>query len=502
MRTFKLLLTVLMVSTVSVGFISCGDDSSGPDGPEIETTFNVEVKNVNMPKPVLKSGAVFSAGGPDDGPAIFPGETASFTFTAPPSTVPPLGGSGMHLNFVTMFVQSNDLFYAFPPGGLDLYDAQGNAVTGNVTEQLFLYDAGTEVNQEPGVGTDQKPNQSGPNTGADENGVITRIQDGEEGPGGFSYPDKSDVIEVTIEHDGNTQFTVNVTNVSDKETLQTSEGSKPVPLSPFAWAVHEDATNFALYQLNEPASRGIEWIAEDGFPASELGGNDLPPTEEEGLADVVGGMTGLIVPLSPPVYAVHEDGFQGFEEGQTASLGLEIVAEDGFPADMLGGMDLPPDMGLLDMLNAEDAVHMAGAAPNPNGNVPALEPGAGGDGEAIEFEITASPGDRLSVFSMFVQSNDLFYAFEPAGISLFDSNDNPISGDITEDLLLWDAGTEEDEEPGVGFNQKPRQGATALDVGTPENESVNRISNAPTNDFVYPATDQVIWITITPSSMQ
>ena len=166
MEKLKLLATALAVSALSVGLIGC--DNNGADTDPVETTFTVEVQNVNMPKPVLKSGAVASPGGPDNGPAIFPGETASFTFNAPPSTVPPLGGSGMRLNFASMFVQSNDLFYAFPPEGLDLYDDQGNAVTGDVTDQLFLYDAGTEVNQEPGVGGDQKPKQSGPDTGEDK----------------------------------------------------------------------------------------------------------------------------------------------------------------------------------------------------------------------------------------------------------------------------------------------------------------------------------------------
>src|SRR5699024_6127064 len=99
-----------------------------------------------------------------------------------------------------------------------------------------------EVNQEPGVGSDQKPHQRGPNTGADENGNVTLIMDGQQGPAGFSYPDKKKVIQVMIEHDGGTEFTVHITNVSDGHTLQTPEGTKPVPLSPFAWAVYEEAT--------------------------------------------------------------------------------------------------------------------------------------------------------------------------------------------------------------------------------------------------------------------
>ncbi|MDZ7660043.1 spondin domain-containing protein [Fodinibius sp.] len=231
MNKLHLSTTLFFVIAISIGItMGCSDDSSGPQ--EMETTFSVEVQNVNVPSPVLKSGVTVSPGGPDEGPAIFPGETASFSFTAPSSTLPPIGGSGMRLNFASMFVQSNDLYYAFPPEGLDLYDDQGNPVTGNVTDQLYLYDAGTEINEEPGVGPNQKPKQNGPNTGEDENGNIVRIDNGQQGPGGYTYPDKSEVIEVTIEHDGESQFTVHVTNVSDTMTLETSEGSKPVPLSP------------------------------------------------------------------------------------------------------------------------------------------------------------------------------------------------------------------------------------------------------------------------------
>ena len=40
-------------------------------------------------------------------------------------------------------------------------------------------------------------------------------------------------------------------------------------------------------------------------------------------------------------------------------------------------------------------------------------------------------GDYLSFATMFVQSNDLFYAPEPSGIPLFDG-ETPVDGDMTE----------------------------------------------------------------------
>src|SRR6185503_8508294 len=91
-----------------------------------------------------------------------------FSFTATPK---------MKLYFTTMFGQSNDLFYAPDAAGIALFDAKGNPVNGNVTDQLVLWDAGTEVHEEVGVGPNQAPRQKMPNTGAAENGVVHRAKD-------------------------------------------------------------------------------------------------------------------------------------------------------------------------------------------------------------------------------------------------------------------------------------------------------------------------------------
>lgn len=79
---------------------------------------------------------------------------------------------------------------------------------------------------------------------------------------------------------------------------------------------------------------------------------------------------------------------------------------------------------------------------------------------------------KLYMALMFGQSNDLFYAPDAAGIALFDPDGNPLSGDVTEKLVLWDAGTEANEEEGVGPNQAPRQ--KTANTGTTENGVVRR----------------------------
>lgn len=119
--------------------------------------------------------------GGDKPSPIFPGGAFEFTFMA---------AKGTKLNLTMMYGQSNDLFYA-PDASIDLF-ANGKPLSGDITDKFLLWDAGTEVNQAPGLGADQGPRQKGPNTGADENGVVRLVKDG------FTYPPTKDVLRVTI----------------------------------------------------------------------------------------------------------------------------------------------------------------------------------------------------------------------------------------------------------------------------------------------------------------
>jgi len=119
--------------------------------------------------------------GTDKAAPILPGGSYEFTFTAE---------EGQKLNFITMYGQSNDLFYA-PEKAIDLF-IKGEAVSGDITAKLMLWDAGTEVNQAPGIGSEQAPRQKAANTGATEKGVVGTVKDG------FSYPNTKDVLKVTI----------------------------------------------------------------------------------------------------------------------------------------------------------------------------------------------------------------------------------------------------------------------------------------------------------------
>ena len=62
-------------------------------------------------------------------------------------------------------------------------------------------------------------------------------------------------------------------------------------------------------------------------------------------------------------------------------------------------------------------------------------------GEAYEIRFTAGIGHHLTLASMLLESNDWFFGTDTAGIPLY-NNGQPLSGDITHLIKLWDAGTE------------------------------------------------------------
>lgn len=182
-------------------------------------------------------------------------------------------------------------------------------------------------------------------------------------------------------------------------------------------------------------------------------------------------------PHSPGVYAVTRLFNPLFKVGRFESGdGLEQQAEDGNPsmlAASLEGKSWVKDFGVFTIPVGDDS------------------PGPATPGKAFEFTVTASPGDRLFFTSMFGQSNDLFYAPRFFGIPLFRGK-RPVHGDFTRFVRLWDAGTEVNQEPGLGPDQAPRQS----DPNTGESEHKRVL---PVHDrYTYPRTNEVIKVTIMP----
>src|SRR5882724_8424218 len=154
--------------------------------------------------------------------------------------------------------------------------------------------------------------------------------------------------------------------------------------------------------------------------------------------------------LSPGMFVLSTKNAPLFTEGNSARNGLEMQAEDGDPS------------GLVKSLEAmHHASNLHGVFNTPVG---AMGAGPIRPGDSYEYSFTAMPGMKLFTTMMFGQSNDWFYAPDANGIALFDAKGNPVGGDVTQKVILWNAGTEVDEEIGIGTNQGPRQ--KGMNTGT------------------------------------
>jgi hypothetical protein len=167
--------------------------------------------------------------------------------------------------------------------------------------------------------------------------------------------------------------------------------------------------------------------------------------------------------LSPGMFVLTDKSAALFSEGKPARKnGLEMQAEDGDPSGLVASL-----------MAMHHSSNLHGVFNTPVG---AMAAGPIRPGDSYEFTFTATTGMKLFMTQMFGQSNDWFYAPGANGIALFDSKGMPVSGDITDQFYLWDAGTEKNEEIGIGPNQGPRQKGT--NTGENENGVVHRVGDS------------------------
>lgn len=127
-------------------------------------------------------------------------------------------------------------------------------------------------------------------------------------------------------------------------------------------------------------------------------------------------------PLSPPVVATHQS-MRMFQVGGLASPGLESLAEDG-------------NQGIIfDLFNGSADVTEAvnvGVPLTPYGKT------VGDFEDSVTFEITARPGDRLSLATMLICTNDGFVGLDRVRLPK-----RRFAGHL---LRGYDAGTEDNTE--------------------------------------------------------
>ena len=76
---------------------------------------------------------------------------------------------------------------------VSLFDVDGQPISGDISRALGIFDAGTEINEDPKSGPNVGLNQAGLNTGISEQAPV-RVPDD-----GFAYPAPEQVLKVTIQ---------------------------------------------------------------------------------------------------------------------------------------------------------------------------------------------------------------------------------------------------------------------------------------------------------------
>jgi len=376
------------MSDEEMGDEEMSDEEMGP------VNFIITVENLTGEAGDVRRAAVFNTpDGADEPGPILPGDTYRSPFAAAP---------GEKLSFATMLVQSNDLIVATGPDGIDLYDADGVAISGDISDQLAVFDVGTEVDQIAGEGADQAPRQAGPNTGdVDPDDTVRDLTD----------RDAGDYLNVTIEGGDNGMFELVITNVSDSGSLAT-------PFAPGVTVVHVNA-NPLFVPGSADLGEGLEALAEDGNPGE--------------LIESLTAQAGVPSPIAPVAAIVHQDDNPLFAVGtDTKADGLEGLAEDGGPDGLVASLGVA-----------------VGAVPQGE-----TDPGPAAPGQSYQLEVSGSEGDKLSLAFMLVHSNDWFFALD--GIDLY-TDGEVLDGDISDLVNLYDAGTEADQPLGVGADQPARQ---------------------------------------------
>jgi hypothetical protein len=429
-----------------------GGSAAGAGGAAV-THFTVTLENVATAEPFTSAGVFDTPVGADGPGAITPGKKYEFTVNA---------GRKQKLSFATMLAATNDLFFGPNGDGIELYDENGDPISGDVTDQIFLWDAGTELNEEPKVGLNTVSKQAAPDTGPPEDGNVVDIADTDDT---FDYPAVADVMTVTVTHMNGTEFKVTIENVSSDTALQTTDGDFPAPMSPGVWVLHNGKD--PLFTVGAPdRGMGLEHIAEDGNPMQ--------------LGAFATAHAGITYPASPGAWVVHSVGSKPlFTEGRADyGAGIEHIAEDGNP--MALSLKLADLDGQISSAVFNTPVGSAGPGP--------ILPGS-----KYRFTFEASPGDALSFASMLAATNDVFFGPNEGGIALFDDDNDPVSGDVTDQVSLWDAGTEGNEEPGIGPDTVTNQ--LAPDTGTAGEDKVQLLSDVD-DGYTYPSVDQVLKVTI------
>ncbi|MEK7426690.1 MAG: spondin domain-containing protein [Actinomycetota bacterium] len=126
--------------------------------------------------------------------------------------------------------------------------------------------------------------------------------------------------------------------------------------------------------------------------------------------------------FTPPAAATHNKHFDLFSTGNSASVAVQEIAENGNLAAATGAFAASP------------FVHDWVVAPAPTGPPPI------GPGSSVTFEITAPRDGKLSIAAMLICTNDGFTGVDSIKLP------RGMGHTVTKDLAAYDAGTETNTE--------------------------------------------------------
>lgn len=410
----KFLYTAFAVLAVgSIGFTSCSsDDDEQPTGNAV-----ISIENVTTVKDFVQSGTFQMA---NSQRVILPGQSTTFTFNA---------ARGQSLMFATMYGYSNDIFFAPENPGINLFNSNGEAITGDVSSHIKLWDNGTRVNQVPGSEV-QHP-------GTAEVGKVTKIdvRDAQNN----TYPAASELMRISLAYTpGNSEFTVTIANISQGKPNET-------PFSPGVWVVSNKldgdlANERPFFTPGESSTDALTTLAETG--------NNAP------LAEWAQGKTGIITDFSPTLVVVYRGDTNPLYQlnQKDGGVGLKDLSQAGNPNTLKQSLER--------MRNVREVYIVGNEVLLP--------------GKKAESQFMAWEGDNIAFVTMFGYGNDWFFANESTIPSL-------TKGDVTNRVVLLDNGTGVSQYPGAGNSQAVFGGVPA-----PEDQVISKV-----NHTTYPALPQV-----------
>lgn len=376
---------------------ACDKDN---DKKPTTTAATITIENVLDSRPLVQSGKFQHS---ESSPVVLPGESISFSFSA---------AKGQAITFASMYGWSNDLFFAPANPGILLYEEDGTPITGDVSAQIKLWDNGTRINQPPGASI------AHPGTAEATLKNITEVN-GTDAQGNAYAPAPS-LMKLALEYNGNSMFTLTITNTSGAT-------ANPTPFSPGVWAISYiaggDLLNpMPLYEAEQPTANGLTAIAEMG--------------DNTALGEYLEGQTGIFTPLSPVLVVVYS-GIENpiYKTGENdRGEGLKELAQKGDATGLAAH---------LKTLSGVKEVYVLAEA-NTTVLLPKIE-GQPGGSASQQLEVAA--GDRLAIATMYGFSNDWFFASKDNGVDAMQK------GDISSSIELYDNGTAIDQFPGAGITQ-------------------------------------------------